>query len=227
VLCERGLFVSTPFQYGVSAAATAVATAIAPSIPVNATHPPLCYTVRSKKPYSNEERPDGLRHVPNLTATTRPMKHPLKGFTLIELLIVIALIAVLAGAVIVALNPARQFANARNSTRWSHISTIMNAIQQNIVENRGLWTCSTAITLPTTSTFMQNPVGANGVNICGCLIPNQIASIPFDPGVATSTYTDCTNYASGYFISQDAVTHRITISAPSRENGVPAITITQ
>jgi prepilin-type N-terminal cleavage/methylation domain-containing protein len=155
------------------------------------------------------------------------MKHSSKGFTLIELLIVIALIAVLAGAVIVALNPARQFANARNSTRWSHVATIMNAIQQNIVENRGLWTCSTAVTLPTTSTFMQNPIGSNGVNVCACLVPNQIANLPFDPGVTTSTYTSCSSYATGYYISQDATTRRITVSAPSRENDVPAITVTQ
>lgn len=66
------------------------------------------------------------------------MKHTLKsGFTLIELLIVIALIAVLAGAVIIALNPARQFQQARNSERWSHTSALSNSIQQFIAENRG------------------------------------------------------------------------------------------
>jgi prepilin-type N-terminal cleavage/methylation domain-containing protein len=152
------------------------------------------------------------------------MKRSYQGFTLIELLIVIALIAVLAGAVIVALNPARQFANARNSTRWSHVSTIMSAVQQNVVENRGLWTCPTAETLPSTSTFIQS---LGGVNICGCVVPNQIANIPFDPGVTTSTYTDCTNYASGYYIVQDATTRRITVSAPSAENGVTNISVTQ
>jgi prepilin-type N-terminal cleavage/methylation domain-containing protein len=148
------------------------------------------------------------------------MQHKLKGFTLIELLIVIALIAVLAGAVIVALNPARQFANARNSTRWSHLSTIANAIQQNIAEGRGNWTCGVA--LPATAT----DISTASLDICSCLVPAQIASLPFDPA-QTTTFSNCsTTYDTKYNVVQDATTKRITLSAPDAENGA-AIAITQ
>ena len=51
-----------------------------------------------------------------------------KGFTLVELLIVIAIIAILAGAVVVTINPGEQFAQARNSTRRQHINSISNAV---------------------------------------------------------------------------------------------------
>ncbi len=136
------------------------------------------------------------------------MKHTLKsGFTLIELLIVIALIAVLAGAVIIALNPARQFQQARDSERWSHVSVISNAIQQNIAENRGAWTCSEGV-IPSSTTAIA---ATGGYDLCTCLVPNNLAALPADPD--TGSYTDCTTYATNYTISRDATTGRITITA--------------
>lgn len=51
-----------------------------------------------------------------------------KGFTLIELLIVIGIIVVLATAVILILNPAQLFAQARDSQRISDLGTLKSAI---------------------------------------------------------------------------------------------------
>ena len=51
-----------------------------------------------------------------------------KGFTLIELLIVIAIIAVLATAVTLILNPAELLKQGRDSTRLSDLSTIHTAL---------------------------------------------------------------------------------------------------
>ncbi len=65
-----------------------------------------------------------------------------QGFTLIELLVVIGVIAILASIVVVAINPSRQFAQARNTQRESNVSTILNAIGQNIADNKGTFTCS-------------------------------------------------------------------------------------
>jgi prepilin-type N-terminal cleavage/methylation domain-containing protein len=135
-----------------------------------------------------------------------------KGFTLIELLIVIALIAVIAGAVIIALNPARQFASARNSQRWSHLPAILNAIQQNISENQGTFTCAEGA-IPAVATAMS----AAGYDICACLIPNYVSSMPFDP--SDGSYASCADYDTGYTILQDGDTGRITVAAPSAELG--------
>jgi prepilin-type N-terminal cleavage/methylation domain-containing protein len=51
-----------------------------------------------------------------------------KGFTLIELLVVIVIIGIIAGAVLVAINPAQLTAKARDSKRMNDISTVRNGI---------------------------------------------------------------------------------------------------
>ena len=62
-----------------------------------------------------------------------------KGFTLIEILVVIGIIAILATIAIIAINPARQFAQARNSQRYSNVESILNAIGQRVADNKGLF----------------------------------------------------------------------------------------
>lgn len=133
---------------------------------------------------------------------------------MIELLIVIGIIAILAAIVIVAVNPARQFAQARNAQRESNVNTILNAIHQNMVDNDGVWTCA-AGDLPTTSTVMAS---TGGYDICGCLTPTYIAEMPVDPSATGAHYTDCTDYDTQYEVSQGAG-GRVTVSAPNAELG--------
>jgi prepilin-type N-terminal cleavage/methylation domain-containing protein len=59
------------------------------------------------------------------------------GFTLLEILLVIGIIAVLAVVIMVALNPAKRFEDARNSRRFSDIQNILSATQQYMVDNNG------------------------------------------------------------------------------------------
>ncbi len=91
------------------------------------------------------------------------MKRKEKGFTLIELLIVIGIIAILAAAVIIAINPGRQFTQARNATRWSHINSVVNAIYAYAIDNNGTFpSCATGTEVlvstcadDLTTTYMQ------------------------------------------------------------------------
>ena len=59
------------------------------------------------------------------------------GFTLIEILVVIGIIAILAVIVLIAINPARQFQQARDTQRDSNTNAILNGIGQYIADNKG------------------------------------------------------------------------------------------
>jgi len=138
-------------------------------------------------------------------------KVPSRGFTLIEILVVIGIIAILAAIVIVAVNPSRQFAQAHNAQRESNVNAILNALGQNLADNKGVISC-TGIT-----SSAQN-IGTAHLDLTSCLTPNYLPSLPVDPigGSAADT---------GYTVLVDA-NGRYTVAAPSAELGV-SISVTR
>jgi len=133
-------------------------------------------------------------------------KRSQSGFTLIEILIVIGIIAILAAVVIVAVNPARQFAKARNSQRSSNVNAILNAVHQYGVDNRG--TLPATITSSSTPVCQTDAVDCTGLIDLSVLTANgiYIVAMPIDPSCEVNNST-CYEIAQG-------TNGRITVDAP-------------
>lgn len=146
----------------------------------------------------------------------------LQGFTLIELLIVIGIIAILAGIVLVAVNPAEQFGKANDSERKSEIGTVLSAIYQfqtSPTARGALPQCdinAVASDIPECDDdYVNNDDLVNDTNgdydgaielgtaatsfdCSTSLIPSYLREIPIDPTSATYNATE-----TGYWVCQN------------------------
>lgn len=131
-----------------------------------------------------------------------------KGFTLIEVLVVIGLIAVLAAITFVAINPAKNFADARNTQRSSDVLQILNAVTQFTSEDGNvLGDLGTIASCPAVTTIGS---GVGNLNLATNLVPEYIVGIPVDPSTGSAADTSYTICAEG--------NGRVTVAAPDAEN---------
>ena len=148
----------------------------------------------------------------------KKLLHSQKGFTLIEILLVVAAIAILAGIVIVAINPGKQLGDTRNAQRRSDVTTLLNAAYQYSIDNNGV--------LPASITASTTEVCASGAASCVGFVDLSVLSlngkyltaIPQDPQKVSVN-------GNGYTISKN-VYGRITVTAPLAEQAA-VITVTR
>lgn len=137
-----------------------------------------------------------------------------KGFTLIELLVVIGILGILLTIVLIAINPARQFAQADNTKRSSDVSQLLNAVHQYAADHKGR--------LPTNMPALgaaAEAVANTGADICTELSPTYLSLLPSDPQAANGGVgvSDCAAaYDTEYTVAVDA-TGRVTVSAPNTD----------
>jgi prepilin-type N-terminal cleavage/methylation domain-containing protein len=134
-----------------------------------------------------------------------------KGFTLIELIIVIAIIALLAAATFVAVDPAKRIGEARDAQRWSDVTAVADAYMKYLVDNNGVAASTTIIN--GTDYFIQHTAGAavtsapascpasttvttgSPVDLHALVTNGYIGDIPDDPAGTDNDGTDYYFYA--------------------------------
>jgi len=167
------------------------------------------------------------------------LKNKSSGFTLLEILLVIGIIAILAGIVIVAINPSKQLATVRNTQRKSDLKQIYNAITQYYIDNSSFPStistttlnevCNTgAVSNTSTSTSGANCATAGLANL-SVLVPTYLVSIPTDPTGTSSllsfiptAYAATTATGTGYKVGVNTA-KQVLISAPLAELGVRVV----
>lgn len=131
-----------------------------------------------------------------------------KGFTLIELIVVIAIIAILAGSIFVAIDPARRLQESRNARRSSDVTNILDSVIKYQADNDGthystvagmtasnyyvIGTCASGA--DTTCTAQTTQAACVDLSSIGT---NYLAVVPKDPKTGTDANTD-------YYIMKDA-----------------------
>ncbi len=124
-----------------------------------------------------------------------------KGFTLLEIILVVAALAILAGIVIVAINPSKELADTRNSQRRSDVTSLLNGIWQYSIDNDGAFplaidsTTSTSQVLGTATSGCDSSCGAVATeaacaDVSVDLVPDFLAELPADPQTGTASNTD-------------------------------------
>ncbi len=131
-----------------------------------------------------------------------------KGFTLIELLVVIAIVIALGVAVFAALDPGQRLKDARDARRTSDVDSILTAIHQYIIDNKGdspAGLSTTELQLGSGASGCAIATGGCAVTTAGCLnlateLNKYLKSMPIDP-LGGTTFTSA---KTGYSVVQDA-----------------------
>jgi uncharacterized protein (TIGR02145 family)/prepilin-type N-terminal cleavage/methylation domain-containing protein len=145
----------------------------------------ILFAIISSIMITKAKRGRGFNH----TLTSR--KNLVSGFTLLEILLVIGIIAVLAGIVILAINPNRQLASVRNTQRKSNLAEINKALYQYYIDN-SRYPVSVTSTLTeicnTGATTTGHSLSCVGLADLSYLVPTYLVAIPTDPqSTASST----------------------------------------
>jgi type IV pilus assembly protein PilA len=154
------------------------------------------------------------------------------GFTLLEILLVVSAIAILAGIIIVAINPAKQLGDTRNAQRKVDVSTISNGVYQYVIQN-GLIpnavqaTSSIAVTCPQLLAATTTEICQTGITGVGCFGRTDLSVLTTGSAFLVAMPTDplgSTASGTGYYAIKNG-NGRLVVCAPNAENNTTILII--
>lgn len=141
-----------------------------------------------------------------------------RGFTLLEILLVVAAIAILAGIVIVAINPVKQLGQTRDAQRLTDVNTISSAIFQYYIDNEMLpssiplddtLSCTDKAATSRFGICVTGTTCSPGFRLDEDLAPDYLSVLPSDPSGSSANFT-------GYIAFRTSA-HRVFVCAPKVE----------
>ncbi len=111
-------------------------------------------------------------------------------------------------------------ARARNEKRQKDVESILSAVKQNIIDNKGVF-CPDGLVdvIPRIPTEIGGNDDGDEYDMARCLVPTYLSSLPFDPDPADTDlhWVNASNYLTGYDIMREGAT--IGVVAPGAELG--------
>lgn len=142
------------------------------------------------------------------------------GFTLIEILIVVSLLAILAVAALIAINPGEATAKARDAQRLKQTADLQKIMEQWMQEATATTAFTSVSTANSGSTLCngQGWLSAAGLNVCA--YANNVVVDPVNKASQTHQRTsDTTTGTVGYEVTYDGAQHyRICTHLQSQAN---------
>ena len=160
-----------------------------------------------------------------------------KGFTMIELLVMISIISILAAVAFVSLNPLTKFKDSRDTNRWSDVSSLLNTIKVDQIDNGGSYLANISSMIAgewymivdggmnlgcdDNNTYCDIDVGADSycVNLSSLVAEGYLGNIPISPNGAGNwdDGSDNGEEGTGYVLKRDS-TGIIHVQACESEN---------